>query len=293
MREKVTFFTTNSFLTVLLAFLTTQQLYATSPSFQGLGYMPRSWLWSEATGISADGTTVVGSGIFYHPLGGTYNQGFRWTVAGGLESFDSDEATLDEIPHDVSADGSVVVGSPAYRWTQAEGGTLLGLIPGGSGTHGSTARAVSDDGAVVAGESEGTFQWREAFRWTQGTGMVGLGYLGLPSQGSSFALGISGDGSVIVGTSPYSGDSEFRWTEENGMVGLGAGSIQSPDASYDGSVIVGYGSFGASSGSNEAFRWTEKSGPVGLGDLPGGGFRSQAYAVSADGSIVVGSSETA
>lgn len=46
------------------------------------------------------------------------------------------------------------------------------LIPGGSGTHGSTARAVSDDGAVVAGESEGTFQWREAFRWTQETGMV-------------------------------------------------------------------------------------------------------------------------
>jgi probable HAF family extracellular repeat protein len=43
----------------------------------------------------------------------------------------------------------------------------------------------------------------------------------------------------------------------------------------------------------EAFRWTPESGMVGLGDLPGGIFRSAASAVSADGLVVVGDSDSA
>jgi probable HAF family extracellular repeat protein len=38
----------------------------------------------------------------------------------------------------------------------------------------------------------------------------------------------------------------------------------------------------------EAFRWTSAGGLVGLGDLPGGASRSEANAVSADGSVIVG-----
>jgi probable HAF family extracellular repeat protein len=93
----------------------------------------------------------------------------------------------------------------------------------------------------------------EAFRWTQATGMMGLG--DLPGGGfHSFANAISGDGSVIVGasTSTASGISDF-----------------------------------------EAFRWTQATGMVGLGDLPGGNFASFATAVSADGSVIVGSSAVA
>jgi probable HAF family extracellular repeat protein len=42
------------------------------------------------------------------------------------------------------------------------------------------------------------------------------------------------------------------------------------------------------SGQREAFRWTSAGGVVGLGDLPGGTFTSEAYDVSADGSVIVG-----
>ena len=38
----------------------------------------------------------------------------------------------------------------------------------------------------------------------------------------------------------------------------------------------------------EAYYWTQQSGKVSLGDLPGGEFRSEARAVSADGSVIVG-----
>ncbi len=89
----------------------------------------------------------------------------------------------------------------------------------------SQARGVSDDGSVVVGASQspntvGVFD-REAFSWTNGTGMVGLGDLA-GSKFHSFAFGVSGDGSVIVGQSrPTTGTEAFRWTSGSGMVGLG------------------------------------------------------------------------
>ena len=47
-----------------------------------------------------------------------------------------------------------------------------------------------------------------------------------------------------------------------------------------------------SASGNEAFRWTSSGGMVGLGDLPGGGFSSDAFGVSYDGSVVVGQSSS-
>ena len=126
----------------------------------------------------------------------------------------------------------------------------------------------------------------------QAASFAGLG--GLPGGSfSSSALGVSADGSVVVGSSSGTNGTEaFRWTVTDGMVGLGdlpGGSFgsQANAVSADGSVVVGSGS-----GTNgfEAFRWTEADGIVGLGDLPGGDFSSQANGVSADGSVVVGSS---
>ncbi len=38
--------------------------------------------------------------------------------------------------------------------------------------------------------------------------------------------------------------------------------------------------------SGEAFRWRRAGGMVGPGDLPGGNFGSEAFFVSADGSVV-------
>jgi probable HAF family extracellular repeat protein len=148
----------------------------------------------------------------------------------------------------------------------------------------SFANCVSADGTVVVGTSESNYlSPDQAFRWTAGSGMVGLGHL--PGGTYSSPNGISADGSVIVGSSSStSGNQAFRWTAGSGMVGLGylPGSTNSSanGVSADGSVVVGTSSSGSGS---QAFRWTASSGMVGLG-----GNSSSATAVSGDGSIVVG-----
>ena len=120
--------------------------------------------------------------------------------------------------------------------------------------------------------------------------MVGLGDLPGDPFGSR-ANDTSADGSVIVGVgnSP-AGPEAFRWTQDSGMSGIGdlpGGRFESlaTGVSADGTIMVGVGH--NASGQQEAFRWNEDSGTVGLGVLPGRG-GSQANAVSADGSTVVG-----
>ena len=118
-------------------------------------------------------------------------------------------------------------------------------------------------------------------------------------QFQSYAFGISGDGSVVVGSSrlaiilpgpPYQGQQAFRWEASTGMQALGdhptgdADSTEAYAASSNGSVLVGdIGMYGPS----EAFRWTAESGMTSLGFLEGGD-RSSSRGVSSDGSVVVG-----
>src|ERR1019366_2618505 len=103
--------------------------------------------------------------------------------------------------------------------------------------------------------------------------------------------GVSGDGSVVVGTSgedtSYGNNFyiAFRWTAGSGMVSVGAGYDSfASGVSADGTVVVGTSSSGSGS---QAFRWTAGTGMVGLGYLPGG-TNSSAAGVSADGSVVAG-----
>src|SRR5262249_53536730 len=127
----------------------------------------------------------------------------------------------------------------------------LGARAGGSVASG--AAGVSRNGSVVVGwgiAGLGT----EAFRWTSGGGMVGLGFL--PS-GVSFraseARDVSADGSVVVGeTGP--GGVALIWDEVHGMrsladvlvtdygLDLTGWSVSAAMAiSSDGSTIVGNG----------------------------------------------------
>jgi len=284
---------------------------AQSPEFTGLPSCTFSSCRTTASALSADGTTLVGNRghnafIEFQPV-------FWWTAARGFNDL---PGTTDFATHrasSVSADGSIIVGttstfSPhlpgfpgarvyAWRWTSAglvELGSLGGLLL--EGGMWSEANGVSADGAIVVGGSLAPTGF-EAFRWTQTSGMVGLGSLGGAAPlFRSAALGISANGDVIVGQSDSpAGLQAFRWTQASGMTGLGdlpGGTFQSSAtaASANGTVIVGQGT---SVNGPEAFRWTQSSGMVGLGALPGGSFRSLARAVSADGSIVVGDSDTA
>lgn len=173
----------------------------------------------------------------------------------------------------------------------------LGDLPGGP--FASRSWDISLDGSSVVGWSysddwvdpEGPVGF-EAFRWTEESGMVGLG--GLPTRPDSSALGVSGNGATVVGWARFGNERirAFRWSSSQGMVDLGA-LADDPEAeslaraaSADGSVIVG--SSQSPNGNREAFRWSESTGMVGLGDIPGGPFYSWAEGVSADGSVVVG-----
>jgi len=171
---------------------------------------------------------------------------------------------------------------------------FMGLGDLSGGDYYSKANAVSGDGSVVVGASN-SVSGSEAFCWTVSGGISGLGDLSGGSFGSE-AHGVSFDGSVVVGRgSSATGGEAFYWTQAGGMVGLGdlpGGSFDGTayDVSGDGWVVVGASNSAncAAPYDSEAFYWTEVGGMVGLGDLPGGGFNSRAYGVSADGAVIVG-----
>lgn len=262
---------------------------AQAPAFQGLGTLPGG-VASQAEGVSADGTGVVG----FSDGGGGGTEAFHWTAGGGMQGLGFLPGGIVSSASGVSADGAVVVGTgtadgavpnAAFRWTAAGGMQGLGHLPN---SFSSAATDVSADGGAVVGASTiVTDGMDRAFRWTAAGGMQDLGVLSAGS--ASVATGVSADGSVVVGGSA---GRAFRWTAGTGMVSLGSlpgGAFSSAaDVSADGAVVVGVGV--GSNGLNEAFRWTQAGGMVGLGRLPGA-TASQAFAVSADGAVVVGRSE--
>lgn len=176
-----------------------------------------------------------------------------------------------------SVDGRTVVGMSAFqpfRWSAADGLQNLGSLSLGGGS--SYAWDASGDGSVVVGHSQ-----THAFRWSAGSGMQDL--LTLPGSPFSEAHAVSADGSVVAG---WSGSqtgtgSAFRWTAADGIenIGtLGAGETNARGISADGSVIVGHSA-------GRPFRWTAADG---IEDIDIGGEPASAYAISADGSTIVG-----
>ncbi len=272
-------------------------------SFQGIGDLGGTFF-SEAYGVSDDGSVVVGRSFNTS----AQLEAVRWTSGGGIVGLgDLAGGSFISRAYGVSGDGLLAVGegnstastpnTEAFRWTS--GGGIVGLGDLAGGDFSSLALGASSDGSVVVGASSSAasapFFQNEAFRWTSGGGMVGLGDLAGGDFNSS-ANAVSSDGSVIAGLAESaSGFEAFRWTSGGGIVGLGdlAGggfSSQAIGISNDGSVVVGQGE---SALGFEAFRWTSGGGMVGLGDLSGGNFGSTAFDVSSDGSIVVGSGQAA
>jgi probable HAF family extracellular repeat protein len=160
---------------------------------------------------------------------------------------------------------------------------------------------VSADGNVVVGSSEAT-EGVEAFRWTSGGGIVGLGHLSLTDPFSE-ATGVSADGSVVVGSSDNgSGDRAFRWTSGGGMVTLGTfycsdcdPSTAANGVSRDGLVAVGVGLAKSAFGDPhlDAARWTGGGTAIDdLGDLSGPGEVNSAWGASQNGAVIVGKGDS-
>jgi probable HAF family extracellular repeat protein len=283
---------------VLVTMLAVSPSFADLATFQGLGDLPGGTFDSRAHGISADGSTVIGSSM---SASGT--EAFRWTLGGGMIGLgDLPGGAFYSDAYGASADGSVVVGlssadSPSsphagYKMFAYANNAMSTLGPG-AGYYG-VAYDVSDDGSVITGE------WHhdgfgEAFRYSHGV-MQGLFHLGGSSVTGNYGEGISGDGAVIVGTG--TNDALIYTATEIIDIGNLHGSYyrgcDTWAASFDGSVAVGGSRVGPYDAwtLQEAFRWTGAEGMVGLGDLDGGGFFSMARDVSADGSIVVGEGRT-
>ena len=235
-----------------LAVLSMSQCATWAADFTGLGYLGANDL-TFAFATSANGKIVVGTSVNSDDT----SEAFRW-LAGSMEGLgDLPTGLFRSGARDVSEDGSVVVGigdtstplnpSEAFRWTQAGG--MQGLGVARSSYRWSEAWGVSADGSVVVGitgdlQQPDANRIEEAFRWTESTGMVGLG--DLPGgESKSGAINVSSDGSVVVGSGiSAQGAEAFRWTAGGGMVGLGdlpGGDYASTvtGVSADGSVVVG------------------------------------------------------
>jgi probable HAF family extracellular repeat protein len=240
--------------------------------------------YSDANGVSADGSVVVGE-VRVTAAG---QRPFRWTSEDGMVEIAGPPSGLSlRYATGVSADGSVVAGVAinsserfeAFRWTSQDGAVGLG-VPSTS-PFASRANAVSADGNVVVGTATG------AFRWTSADGMVAIGGAG--------ADGASADGSVVVGTSL---SQAFRWTSDDGIVRLGdlSGGSSTSHAlavSADGKRIVGSGT---QAEGTRAFLWTQGIGMVNLQDyLAANGTHglsdwtlTLAKTISADGRVIAG-----
>jgi len=286
------------------------RVLAVGATFTPLGDLPGGDFYSQAFAVSADGTTVVGwsrgsdPGIPFQ----VSHEAFRWTQADGMVGLgDVDSAFVYSRGVAVSADGQIIVGSAslgagdrdivAFRWTPTTG--IASLINPDGQTAPMRAFGMSSDGSTVVGVFNPITGGTTGARWTASEGVVPIGSLpnslGFPD---AFATGASATGSAISGQSLGAFVQPTFWSPAAGLVGLGdvPGGIEYAlgwNISADGSTVVGGARtlFGPTSSRDEAFLWREPTGFVTLDPRHGQDFGSFAQATSADGSVVVGTSD--
>jgi probable HAF family extracellular repeat protein len=256
---------------------------------------------ARAYGISADGSVVAGTGdTSSNPA--TSSTGIRWNAAGGAFRIPAlaDASLCAAGP--VSGDGLKIAGTcltlngnEAFLWSEATGPVGLGKFGPGLGA-GSTATAISKNGAVVVGAGH-PFK-TGALLWNIGAGTVTIG--SLPGDASASASGVSRDGTVVAGTSDDANNIHhaWRWTQQ-GLVALqnniaGATGSSAAAISGDGKTIVGWAD---TPGGTAAFIWDESHGTRSLEDAlasdwatrVAGWKLTRATSISDDGRVIGGS----
>jgi probable HAF family extracellular repeat protein len=243
---------------------------------------------STATGISADGSIVVG----------TSNTGgaFRWSEADGYVLIGG---TNSSGGLSISADGQTIVGSAtdldgfenAAIWLGGTSWQTLGGLGAACDAFLSSSWGVSGDGSTVVGLGYNGCSHARAFSWQQSTGMVDLGTLvpGKPSRAND----ISDDGHVIVGWNDNVQGLRLgvKWVdgvEQYIMQGTNHNGEASA-ANRDGSIIVGrFCNFGSG---GDAWVWNAATGDVTCVGLPSGGQLGEnngLYDTSDDGRVMGG-----
>ena len=277
----------------------TYSLEGTVPT--GAGIDPQTGLFTWATSAGDAGTYAItvrvtddGTPVLFS------ERTLNVTVLSNAASFqglgDLPGGTFSSRPFGVSGNGAVIVGVSdggsglePFRWTVSGGIQNFSAVVGAS----AVGRAASFDGSVIAGDTDGG-----SFRWSVADGLQMI----LGNAAPHSANAVTPDGTVIVGKGLINASipGAFRWTAATGAVRLdtlaGYADAEAFGVSADGNVIVGASYFGPSGEQAQAVRWiADGSGGFtveGLGDLPGGNFMSRAVAVSADGSVILGVSES-
>jgi MYXO-CTERM domain-containing protein len=275
---------------------------------------PLSPIEFQAEDVSSDGSVIVGRGSgsteMFRP------SAYRWETSGNLQelAYNIRDTTF-SVRTRVSDNGSVVVGfgaGAAFRWDQQNGTVWLGAKLDGIDVIGPNnplfmiSDLSSDGSVIVGGNTVSPFERGVAARWTAATGAVSLGdfHIDLGPIDSTEAVGVSSDGSIVVGTGYLQDRSDpfvFRWTEETGIQPVSDlfsefGPAFASAMSDDGSVIVG--GFGLIPFGSEPFVWTAESGmqrlvdiltnQFGLGDEIAGWNLGPISALSSDGRYIVG-----
>lgn len=202
------------------------------------------------------------------------------------------------IANDLSADGSVVVGSG--RWTQNSGWQDIG----------GTANACSADGSVVVGYRQCFDYWGGGYKslifWTAADGSIELSNSSIENV---IPTDISDDGMKISGYVTHGGSTNWRnpfyleaFLYEIGTGRTMLGDLSGPQGganptdvrsvayaiSGDGTIVAGQG-MPQNTNSRKAMYWTEMTGMVNMGCLTGDNF-SKICGISQDGSKMIGQS---
>ncbi|AAK86587.2 hypothetical protein EN41_15495 [Agrobacterium tumefaciens] len=298
---------------------------ATAGDIPGFPYV--RWLEGAGTnfvnGISGDGSVAVG-----YSISSNGPRPFRWEAATGtLRYIDGGIEANGGRPEKTNVDGSVIVGTSssdqAFRWTARTGMRTLGTL---QGIGKSSATGVSGDGSIIIGVSENADVQR-AFRWSAATGVMTA--IDMPADvTSSVANDVSLDGRVVVGEYFTAANVHaFRWTATDGAVDIGTlpGSYgaRALATNTDGTIVAGVSRFvvqvpievledraGKFDGTDikdgpvnpdvkmfidewHAFRWNAATGSMQPLEVIPNGSGSIPYAMSADGSVIVGNWQSA
>jgi probable HAF family extracellular repeat protein len=248
---------------------------------------------SHGTAVSSDGSVVAGNADAWESFHGVIvSASLRWTAQTGWQQL---PIVGYGGPFAISFDGSTIAGSADLLGLpiMQSAWVIRGVSnPVSAPVYAGGFKGISGDGLTAVGWANIQFTDPvDPIAWTQASGVRSLGHI--PGATAGYATAANADGAVIVGYDGGSLGQAFIWTASQGIRGLGflpgAASTAHSRAygvSADGRAVVGLST--NSGGSEQGFLWRAEYGMVPF-NLLDGYVSGAARAVSADGSVVVGS----